>query len=367
MLAVMARLDRMVVAGELAGPEDLNRAVVRALAECLRRAGAQHPVRSRRLTRVVTQHALHASAGLLAEAAAQHGPDILREQREQRAGFQTRLRTRWGKALDLLELHVGYALEAGVRFHGRNKPAEGDWTYNALIRLHARACLIAGEVQALLGSGFASGAHARWRTLHEVAVVAFFIAKHGQDTARRYTLHDAIESCRAAGEHQQHAAALGQKPIEQEELNELEAERDALLAEFGPGYGTPYGWASAVLGGRPTFRDIEVDVALDQWRPYYRMASHATHAGPKALSFDLGLLRTEVMLAGPSNAGLADPGDAAAISLFQVTVALLNLRPDAGDVATMLFLGELTQQVGDAFFAAHDELARDEERLREGE
>jgi hypothetical protein len=58
------------------------------------------------------------------------------------------------------------------------------------------------------------------------------------------------------------------------------------------------------------------------------MASHNIHANPKGVLLKLGLLEeSQALLAGPSNAGLADPGDCAALSLTQVSTTLLLLRP----------------------------------------
>lgn len=99
---------------------------------------------------------------------------------------------------------------------------------------------------------------------------------------------------------------------------------------------------------------------MDHMRPHYRWASHPTHAGPKGIASDLGLLRNEVMLAGPSNAGLADPGHGITISLLQITVSLLGTDPDMGDVVTMTFLQGATDAVGEAFIGAHRELEADD-------
>ena len=52
--------------------------------------------------------------------------------------------------------------------------------------MHARACRTGYEILTLLDAGLASAAHARWRSLHEVAAVAFFVKEHGPETAERY-------------------------------------------------------------------------------------------------------------------------------------------------------------------------------------
>jgi len=65
--------------------------------------------------------------------------------------------------------------------------AQNDYQFEALVRLQAGAARVAGEIYALLLSGYASGAHARWRTLHEIAVTALFIAQRGQGNGRSGT------------------------------------------------------------------------------------------------------------------------------------------------------------------------------------
>ena len=40
-------------------------------------------------------------------------------------------------------------------------------------------------ILALLRSGFADDAHARWRSLHELAVVSGFISEYGEDVAEK--------------------------------------------------------------------------------------------------------------------------------------------------------------------------------------
>jgi Family of unknown function (DUF5677) len=137
------------------------------------------------------------------------------------------------------------------------------------------------------------------------------------------------------------------------------------LNEFGADFDSQYGWAAHVLGTRPTFRAIEASADMAHYRPFYRMASHPTHAGPKALEHDLGLIRRTVLLAGPSNPGLADPGHAMCISLTQVTVFLLQLGPNTGDLVTMNVLMALTDAAGDTFIDAHRQLEADDAAIED--
>src|SRR5205823_6426740 len=110
-----------------------------------------------------------------------------------------------------------------------------------------RSSRVGGEIVRLIRSGFADGAHARWRTLHEIAVVAQFLGKHGNAMAERYLLHDAVRACRAAERYAQHSAALGWESIEDEELKALRTRRDDLIQRFGKPFGTDFGWAAEQL------------------------------------------------------------------------------------------------------------------------
>jgi hypothetical protein len=361
---VLKRLDEKLQAGSIKGPADLHQALLDATQETLSYGGARTVENPERLAEAAVRAAIPPSVELLAEFVLGRSDELLGGDREFREGFEARLRDRWGQALQLAEVLRLVALEAGMSFHQRHQPASGDWVYAALVRLHARGCLIGSEIVTLLRSGHASGAHARWRALHELAVVAFFLKKHGQEVARQYLLHDAVASYRALADYQRFARELNYEPFSEAEMLEIRRRRDELCKAFGHKYGEDYGWAAQTFGFAPNFRQIEDDVDLAKWRPYYRWASHSIHAGPKALRFDLGMLDPDaLMLAGPSNAGLADPGHSMCISLGQITTALLSLRPDLGDVVVMQFLLGLADAAGEAFIAAHraQEMAAGEE------
>jgi hypothetical protein len=72
------------------------------------------------------------------------------------------------------------------------------------------------------------------------------------------------------------------------------------------------------------------------------------------------------MLAGPSNAGLADPGHATLVSLFQTTCSLLihgsDERATADALVMLMALRRLLDDAGREFFAAHHTLEADEVR-----
>ncbi len=299
-------------------------------------------------------------------------PQMLIEERKVQAEFEERLYKRWRKGLDLFETILKISVEAGEAFNQKHRPQavkENDLVFEVLTRLHARACLTASEVKVLLKSGHASGALARQRTLHELAVVAYFICEHGNEVAERYLLHEVVESKKAAEQYEKYCTRLGYEPLNPNEIADLRIQYDALCKRFGEAFKTTYGWAAQALNKtQPTIEDIERAVQLDHMRPYYRMASHGIHPNPKGIAFNLGIIDPQkVMLAGPSNAGLADPGHATLISLLQCTVVLLGTRPDIETSIALRVLNRLVEEAGQAFLQTHDQLLSEELALAKSE
>lgn len=286
-------------------------------------------------------------------------PAMLRERRAELKGFERRLQRTWKQPLDRLEELLVIAAETGQLFSAGWPWAESrdaDLVFEVVRRLQARACQVGEEVLALLKAGFPSGAHARWRAIHETAVTAHFIVKHGKDTAERYLLHEHVEAYEARKAYQEHAKALKQRPYGKAELAEMDSIYTALVKQYGEAFKGQYGWAAAALGkqdGRFGFKQIEKDVGLDHWRPYYKMASHPVHANPKSITFSLALRpRQKLLLTGPSNLGLTDPGHSAAISVHQMTSAMLGLRPGVEARLVTQMMGQLVDEIGEAFLAA---------------
>lgn len=278
--------------------------------------------------------------------------EAIRERRSATLGFESRLTDVWAPALDLFDLFQALVTDFGADLNRRYREQAAtrqDLVFEALTRLHGRACMTASEVGALLRSGHATGANARWRTLHELAVVALFISERGQELARRYLDHQVVDMYRSARQFQEFVGTLGQDPLHDEELQTLVEDHNRLVAHYGPAFKGDYGWAAEAVGmDRPTFRDIAAAIRLDHWSPYVRMASRGIHAGSRGGYFDLGLPpELEAIPAGPSHFGLADPGGNSMISLLQATVPLivhgLNTYCARGSdfVAGLLLLAQL--------------------------
>jgi len=275
--------------------------------------------------------------------------------------FESNLYEVYSHAFELLEMLIVISFEAGESFNNEERPSiseNGNYVVEVLTRLHARACQVSYEILTLLKAGLADGAHARWRSLHEIAVTGIFISEYGNEVAERYVLHDGVESCKAARIYQENCEALGYEPIEADELSSIKEIHDNLIKRFGKEYRTDYGWAADVIKkGRPTFFDIEKTAGLNHLRPFYKMACHNVHANPRGLFFKLGLYpESEILLAGPSNVGLTDPGQSAALSLAQITVTLLTLNPNIDRIVACKIMMTLENEIGEAFMDAENSI-----------
>ncbi|MBA4319243.1 MAG: hypothetical protein C0412_12650 [Flavobacterium sp.] len=280
-------------------------------------------------------------------------PEMLEEHFIERKGFENRLFRDWKKPFNLLEMFIVISQEAGDDFNNefRKKPdAKINFVNDVITRLQARGCQIANEILVLLKSGYADGAHARWRTLHEISVIGSFIQKYGNEIAEKYLLHNSIESYKAAILLQKYYLELGEEPLSQEEFDEVKNTRDKLISRFGKSFDNKYGWASSVLNkDNPSFSEIEEITELNHIRPVYKLASNNVHAEPKGILFKLGLLSNDLLLTGPSNIGFTDPAQWTAISLGQITSILLTTNPTIDNLVICNMLFTLQSEIGRAF------------------
>jgi len=288
-----------------------------------------------------------------------------RLQRRDMDGFRKRLDQRWGAGLEGLRMLVTIAREFGDGFNKDGRAAAGgshSQTFDVLTRLHARACQVTEEVICLLASGFADGAIGRWRTMHEIASVAFLIGQHGDSLAKRYVEHQIVEARAAALQYRKHERRLGQEPISDGEFDNIEKAYQSALQTYGEAFGEQYGWAAEHIGKkRPSIANIQEAAGIDYLSPYYKMASHNVHANPKGVFFKLGLVGdSEVLLAGPSNAGLADPGHAAALSLMQISSVLMKQSPTIDNMVAVKVMQRLVQEIGGALLVSHQKLVEGE-------
>jgi len=291
---------------------------------------------------------------------------VLEESRVCQSQFEERLVKRWKRPFDLLEFFLILCREAGSEFNSKYRTEANrthDYVFVVLTRLHARGCQTACEILALLKSGLADGAHARWRTLHEIATISFFIKDHGQQVAERYLHYTTVETYKEAHEYQKHYRELGDEPLTEKALETIKKRRDQALKVYGEDFCDDYGWIPKEILKKRNFSEIEKSVKLDRLRPYYKWACHNVHSGPTSLVFRLGLIKTmasSILLAGRSNYGLADPGQGAAISLCQITICLLSTRPTIENLVIIKTIEKLVDEINPLFCDVQKEIEKEE-------
>lgn len=283
-----------------------------------------------------------------------NAPGMLRKRRAEYAGFERRNLKRWRKAFDLIEMIWVICEESGSTYNDSYRPAAAanyDIEFEALTNLHARGLLVASEAIHLMKGGYADGALSRWRTLHEVNVVALFVAKHGADVAERYLVSFPFHSRRAMRQYKEYEARAKLDSFSSEEIEHVEQLTRELADKYGPEISNEYGWASkALFKNDPNLFDLERDIGVDHLRPYFRWASQHTHAGPRPRDKLLGVSEAtqDLMLVGPSNAGMTDPLQLVSLSLIQLTNALLaHGQPTYERLIAMRALAALNDEVFD--------------------
>lgn len=286
------------------------------------------------------------------------------QQKEIKA-FRQRLFFRWAPALGGLRMVLTMAREIGatVRRQTLSKSSNSaPHLVEVQTRLHARACQVTEEVLCLLESGFGEGALARWRTLHEISVISDVILEGAEETAKRYVDHHSIEALRAAEEYQRLHKRLKYRPISAAKLAMMRQNASKNISTYGKQFASQYGWSADLLKmQRPTFVDLEKRAHSDHYRSHYKWASDGVHAGPKAIfKPELKIGKQKIILAGPSNGGLADPGHATAISLGRVTANVAMLNPILDIDVSIRILAILIDEVGEKFLSCHEDLEADE-------
>ena len=182
-------------------------------------------------------------------------------------------------------------LLAGLVAHSRNlgrnfveaeygpAKSENDPVFYVLMHLHANAMLAASEVVALLESGYAGGAFARWRTLFESMVYASFIGKHGAAVAERYVKHAHIKDAEDHSPVDRTLKNLGALSFSDDDNRMIEELKEKLLHKFGNEFKEPLGWAKASLSkkNRLTINDLCRDLGLADYEMFQSLSSHHIH------------------------------------------------------------------------------------------
>lgn len=277
---------------------------------------------------------------------------------------QAQIAQRWGTALDTYYMVTQGAAELGALVAHPRPQARFDSVAKALVLLQARACQTSFEVHALLTAGFPGGAYGRYRTLHELAVIAALISQYGRqpehaDLADRYLNHAHIDQYRQAGHRQRSGRELGWPPLPAGTMRKLKQKHDRLIRRYGHDYRTDYGWAAGLIRPPLTFASLEAKAEMKYLRYLYATGSHLIHASAHGMMLTVPGQGdpASLTLTGPSDTGLAQPAQASLSTLMAITGGLIahGPAPDNPDLSiTFLALHELRMRTTTLLNRAED-------------
>ena len=276
--------------------------------------------------------------------------DNINQLNQEYEGFNKRNYLRCKKGFDKLEMLRQISIEAGMEFQKeflKYPEYENDPLLGVLMRQHANACRITGEIIHLLKGGYSDGAIARWRTLFEIAVTSLVLNRHGKESAEDYIKHGTLKSIEGMEEYQKTAKEMKVEPYSKEEMDLAIELKKELKKEID------YSWTLKYtkFGKMEKLREY---VGLEKWSHYYMLASKNIHADFHEMNSLMAMseAKENMLLLGQSYSGMTEPAHITAIQLNQITGAFLtayiqeeNIKIDYKD--SMLFLSLLKQYSDD--------------------
>lgn len=200
---------------------------------------------------------------------------------------------------------------------------------DTLIAIHVRACQVANEILVLIKNGYADGAHARWRTLHELSVTFLYLYDSDFEVIHMYNDYEIIEKYKKAKEYKACEDSLDLEKLQDDEWEELSKRRDEIIEKYGKDFSEGYGWTMNDLPkGRRNFRELEKHVGTEKLRIIYSWANESVHAGVSGIKDKLSLREEESyhFLTGSNDCGFLDPVQHTSNSLCQMSEVLLGME-----------------------------------------
>jgi len=276
--------------------------------------------------------------------------------------FRKRIEKRWGKPLGKLRMLLTMARELGNIVIEEEEP-ESEMLHGLMVRLHVRCCQVTTEIITLLENGLADGAMARWRTLHEIAIVMELLDQYGEPLAIRYLDHQAVEAKTAMDQYQSCYESLGYDGIAESDRKVIDDDYTKVMQKYGKFFRTPYGWAEGFVPpnsrGAIGLGELEAAAGQSILASHYKLASSNIHAGPNALFFRLGLIGDAPLLSGASDAGFAEPGQNTALTFLLASAAVSKQSCSFEAIWALEMMTKLMAEIPASFSRAAAKLEND--------
>lgn len=279
----------------------------------------------------------------------------LKSDRKLAKGFEKRNFKRWELAFDHIDLMWCIAREIAEAHRNEifRRLSDGElkskyYLATALDAIMTKSLLVVQEIICLLRAGFPDGAMSRWRMLHELNVTTQFIFKHGEDRAREYVLSYEFSRRRAALQINSCSERSQLKEFSEDEMAAIDRNCEYAENLLGRKVKTDRdGEWPKITQNFSTFAQLEEDVGLDHWRPYYKCASLHNHAVYRKENALLGLIESTEpqLLVGASNSGFVDPLQLTALSLSQIFSTYMLICANEDRIIYMLAFDRLAVEM----------------------
>lgn len=241
------------------------------------------------------------------------------KEREETDEFLKDLNFKYNKAFIASEAMYILVADAGREYSDFvskldfNIVKDKQFLFVALKGIHLRACQQYDEIICLITNGFADGALARWRSLYELSVIAYFIAEKGEAVAESF-ISRAVSNDR-------------------------------------------YDWAKAADCFKDTYKHISFADILrncnyetSNWKGIYNTANKLVHASPQGTFDRLGRGdSSNIIPIGRSDYGLKLPAEAAALSLNVINEIFLSLFPNGKSALAINYINKWTDIISEYY------------------
>jgi len=246
--------------------------------------------------------------------------EIVHNEKENTQLFLTYLNQKYNKGFVASETMYILVTEAGKEYCDFvnkldfNIVKDKQFLFVALKGIHSRACQQYDEILCLITNGFADGALARWRSLYELSIIAYFIAEKGEEVAESFI------SCALSNDR--------------------------------------YDWAKVADCFKNTtykhisFGDIlkNCNYETSKWKNIYNTANKLVHASPQGTFDRLGRgSASQNLPVGRSDYGLKLPAEAAALSLNVINEIFLNVFPNGKSALSIHCINKWTDIISEYY------------------
>lgn len=193
--------------------------------------------------------------------------------------------------------------------------------------------------------------------MYELSAIFVLITNHSDDVASRFLNHQSIKKYRQATQFKNYYKKLGYS-FSNSNYKKLEAEYNRLLTLYGKEFKEDYGWIPKSILTDQNFKGLTRILSLDHYLPFYDESNNQLHGGSKGF-YRMGLThkqQNKLLLAGPTDFGLADPLQNTVYCLKLINATYLNSKDNIEDMIKLGVLHEFTKDIGDTAVKIQNDL-----------